>query len=78
MDRGTVMAVKQTDGGEVKKMCSYSSFILKADLVVVNFFSMGRRWRERREREGEGEPTSCLALSMKKIMVPARRSTQMK
>lgn len=46
------MAIRQTDGGEVKKMCSYSLFILKADLVVVNFFYMGRRGRERRERRG--------------------------
>lgn len=55
MDRGTVMGVRQTDGGVVKKMCSYSLFILKADLVVVNFFSMGRRGREREKREKERE-----------------------
>lgn len=44
------MAVRQTDGEEVKKMCCYSSFILKADLVVVNF-TMGRRGRREKERE---------------------------
>lgn len=57
MDRGTVMAVRQTDGGEVKKMCCYSSFILKADLVVVNF-SMGRRGRRERRR-GRTHFLSC-------------------